>query len=97
MNNYLAKLDEIITEINKTRETVADGAFIDLDEIHKSIGKICLAINKNPPNDDGRLETKVLNVISDLNLLSEELRQQQRVASSNLDKTLRGDKKISEK
>ena len=97
MNIYLEKLDKIVTEITKTRETVADGAFVDIAEIHKSIEKICYAINKSPPDDDGRLELKVLNVISDLNLLSEELKQQQRAASSDLEKTIRGDAKISEK
>ena len=76
MNKILLDLEKIIHMIEEARKEIATGIFIDLTKINVEIEKICHQITKNPPRDDGTIERQILMIISDLDVLAKDLKNQ---------------------
>ena len=76
MNEITLDLKKIIHMIEDARKEISTGVFIDLKEINLEIEKICQQINKDPPTDDGTIEKQILMIITDLDLLATELKNQ---------------------
>jgi hypothetical protein len=84
MTDPLEQLNEVTAMIIEARDAVADGAFVDLQEIQARVQNICLEIQGAPPADAITVETKITTMIADLNRLAEDLKAQQRSLGSNV-------------
>ena len=76
MSDFISRLDNITELLMKARISAANGNQIDLGNLQKSIEDICLEMKDNPPNDEGKTEEKIKELINELNLLAHELSDQ---------------------
>ena len=64
--------------IAEAREAVYEGENIDLTEIQGLVQEVCETIQHDPPADGGLVHDKIVAMISSLNRLAEELKDQQK-------------------
>ena len=78
MTDPVDQLDEITAMIAEAREAVYEGENIDLTEIQGLVQEVCETIQNEPPVDDALVHDKIVAMISNLNRLAEELKEQQK-------------------
>ena len=83
MNNPTEQLKNITTMIAEAREAVFSGKNIDMTEIQVLVKELCENIQQTPPIDGEDVQDKVTSVITNLNLLVEELNVQKKEAENN--------------
>ena len=84
MTDPLEQLIDISAMIAEARDAVYDGKNIDMTEVQGLVKEVCEAIQKNPPADGGDVHDKILTMITNLNLLAEELKNQQKQAGADV-------------
>ncbi|NQW02292.1 MAG: hypothetical protein HQ483_21490 [Rhodospirillales bacterium] len=84
MIDPVRQLDIISAMIDEARSAIRDGATIDLIEIQGLVQEVCTAIQQDPPADGGAAHEKILAMISNLNLLADDLKQQQTDAGAEV-------------
>ena len=77
MTNPSAQLEDISAMIVKAREAVYDGKSIDMKDIQGLVKEACEKIQQSPPKNEGEVHDKIVSIITNLNLLVEELKVQQ--------------------
>lgn len=82
--NALPQLDDIISMISEARVAVKTGAHIDLAEIQGLVKDVCTELQQTPPEDGTPVQDKIVAMITDLNLLAEELTRQQKQTGSEV-------------
>ena len=84
MTDPLEQLIDITAMIAEARDAVYDGKNIDMTEVQGLVKEVCEAIQKNSPADGGDVHDKILTMITNLNLLAEELKNQQKQAGADV-------------
>ena len=84
MTDPLAQLINITAMIAEARDAVYDGKNIDMTEVQGLVKEVCETIQKNPPADGDDVHDKILTMITNLNLLAEELKNQQKQAGADV-------------
>ena len=77
MTNPSAQLEEITAMIAKAREAVNDGKSIDMKDIQGLVKEACEKIQQSPPTNESEVHDKIVSIVTNLNLLVEELKVQQ--------------------
>ena len=83
MINPSEQLEDITVMIAEARGAVFNGKSIDMTEIQELIKEVCEGIQQTPSVDGDGIQDKVVSLITDLNLLVEELKVQQKQAEDN--------------
>ena len=78
MNNPSEQLENITEMITKARDAVYDGKSIDMTEIQGQVKEVCDEVQQNPHIYGEGIHDKVINIITNLNFLMEELEVQQK-------------------
>ena len=78
------QLIDITAMIAEARDAVYDGTNIDMTEVRGLVQEVCEAIQQNPPADGGDVHDKILTMITNLNLLAEELKIQKKQAGADV-------------
>jgi hypothetical protein len=78
MNNPSEQLENITEMITKARDAVYAGTIIDMTKIQGLVQEVCIVIQQNPPADGWEGHDKIISIITNLNLLAEELKNQQK-------------------
>lgn len=84
MTDPVEQLIDITAMIAEARDAVYDGTNIDMTEIQGLVQEVCEAIQQNPPEDGGAVHDKIITMITNLNLLAEELKIQQKQAGADV-------------
>ena len=77
MTNPSAQLEDITAMIAKAREAVYDGKSIDMKDIQGLVKEACEKIQQSRPTNENEVHDKIVSIITNLNLLVEELKVQQ--------------------
>ena len=78
MNSPSEQLKNITEMITKARDAVYAGTIIDMTKIQGLVQEVCIVIQQNPPADGWEGHDKIISIITNLNLLAEELKNQQK-------------------
>ena len=78
------QLIDITAMIAEARDAVYDGTNIDMTEVQGLVQEVCESIQQNPPADGGDVHDKILTMITNLNLLAEELEIQKKQAGADI-------------
>lgn len=84
MTDPVEQLIDITAMIAEARDAVYDGTNIDMTEVRGLVQEVCEAIQQNPPADGGDIHNKILTMITNLNLLAEELEIQKKQAGADV-------------
>ena len=84
MTDPVEQLIDITAMIAEARDAVYDGTNIDMTEVRGLVQEVCEAIHQNPPADGGDVHDKILTMITNLNLLAEELEIQKKQAGADV-------------
>ena len=84
MTDPVEQLIDITAMIAEARDAVYDGTNIDMTEVQGLVQEVCEAIQQNPPADGGDIHNKILTMITNLNLLAEELEIQKKQAGADV-------------
>ncbi len=70
-------LDEVTGAVTLARRKVGEGELIDLSGLDRRVDQICKALHALGRDDGGALRPRLLSLIDELNLLTEDLKRQQ--------------------
>ena len=70
------KLEELRERIATARRLLADGQTLDLAGLEEAVETLCRSIEKLPPESRTHLEHALVNLVDELDRLSDELRAQ---------------------